>query len=114
MAEATNLYQLRRRQERWKSHSTVEREALTDLARAIERYLTQVAPGDRNNAAFVDYALPHLEKIKHVFATAKPRRISMLRRTFEIYAETAANRKERSYWALYAALATNAWMNALG
>ena len=111
MAEATNLYQLRRRQERWKSHSAVEREALTDLARAIERYLTQVAPGDRNNAAFVEAALPHLEKFKQVLATAKPKRISMLQRTLQITAQTAEP-NERPYWKLYAALATLAWMDA--
>jgi hypothetical protein len=57
MTEVTNLYHRRKRQERWKSHSAVEREALMDLARAIERYHVQAAPGDRNNTAFANYAL---------------------------------------------------------
>jgi len=55
----TSLYEHRARQERWQHHSAKEREALEDLALAIKRYLAQVSPGNINNAAFVDYALPH-------------------------------------------------------
>jgi hypothetical protein len=109
--EITNLYHRRRRQERWQSHSAIEREALTGLALAITRYLAQVAPGNRNNAAFLEYAQPHLEKFKQVLATAKPRRISMLRRTLEITEQTA-DRDERIWWELCATLAIEAWMNA--
>jgi hypothetical protein len=111
MTEVTNLYHRRRRQERWQSHSAVEREALTELARAIERYLVQVAPGNRNNAAFLEYAQPHLQKFKQLLATAKPRRISMLQRTLQITEQTA-DRDERIWWALCATLAIQAWMDA--
>jgi len=97
-----NLYHRRRRQERWQSHSAIEREALTGLALAIERYLVQAAPGNRNNSAFLEYAQPHLEKFKQVLATAKPRRISMLQRTLEITAQTA-DRDEKMWWELCAA-----------
>jgi len=84
----TSLDQHRIRQERWRHHSAKEREALADLQLAINRYLAQASPGNINNAAFADAALPHLEKIKQVFATAKPRRLSQLQRTLEMTANS--------------------------
>jgi hypothetical protein len=95
MNEITNLDHRRRRQVRWRQHSLKEQEALEDLELAIERYLTQVSPENINNAAFVDQALPHVEKINQLFATTKPKRLSMLRNTLHLTAQTAANPKER-------------------
>ena len=93
-----NLYDRRKRQTRWQHHSSKEREALADLALGIERYLAQASPGNINNAAFVDYALPHLQKMKQLFATAKPKRLRMLANTLRITAEAASDPKERDLW----------------
>jgi hypothetical protein len=110
MNEITNLDHRRRRQTRWQQHSLKEQEALEDLGLAIERYLAQVSPENINNAAFVDQALPHVEKIKHVFATAKPKRLSMLRNTLHVAAQTATNRHEREFWEIFAGMALLAWL----
>jgi len=110
MSEVANLYHRRRRQIRWQHHSIKEQEALADLARAIERYLLQASPGNINNSAFMDQALPHVEKIKHVFATAKPKRLSMLQNTLHLTAQTAANRNERELWEIFADMALLVWL----
>jgi hypothetical protein len=104
-----SLDQHRARQERWRHHSAKEREALAELALAIKYYLAQAAPGNINNAAFVDAALPHLEKIKQVLATAKRRRLSQLRRTLELTAKSA-DPKEKAYWEIFAGLALQKWV----
>lgn len=112
MSEITNLYHRRKRQTRWQHHSIKEQEALEELGLAIERYLAQVSPDNINNAAFVELALPHLEKMKQVLATAKPARISMLKNTLQITAQTAANRQERQLWELFQDMALMAWITA--
>src|SRR5262245_46171792 len=101
MSEITNLDHHHRRQIRWQHHSAREQEALADVALAIERYLLQASPGNINNAVFMDQALPHLEKIKQVFATAKPKRLSMLRNTLHLNARTAVNRHGREWWGVF-------------
>jgi hypothetical protein len=110
MNEIKNLDHRRRRQTRWQQHSLKKQEALEDLGLAIERYLTQVSPENINNAAFVDQALPHVEKIKQLFATAKPNRLRMLENTLHVTAQTAANRHEREFWEIFAGMALLAWL----
>ena len=100
------------RQERWRHHSAKEREALADLALGIKRYLAQLGPGNINNAAFIDAAMPHLEKMKQVIATAKPRRLSQLHRTLQLTAQ-ASDPKEKTFWELYAMFAFAQRFNGL-
>ena len=83
---------------------------MADLALAIERYLQQASPGNINNAAFMDQALPHLEKIKQVFATVKSRRLLMLQNTLHLTAQTAADRHEQGLWEVFANMALLAWL----
>jgi len=100
-----DFYTHRVQQERWQHHSAKEREALADLALAIKRYLAQASPGNINNFAFVDASLPHLEKIKQVIATAKPRRLSQLQRTLELTAQSVSDPNEKSLWRVFAIVA---------